>query len=95
MVFLILFLSFSLKNDAFLIGFKSFLILFSYSFYAILLLSHALWLYLFPDSRPDFMIIPSSYVCLLSNFLVVYCFPVYQCTLYPLCFILNHCRVLL
>ena len=33
MVFLILFLSFSLKNDAFLIGFKSFLILFSYSFY--------------------------------------------------------------
>ena len=33
MVFLILFLSFSLKNDAFLIGFKSFLILFSYSSY--------------------------------------------------------------
>ena len=33
MVFLILFLSFSLKNDAFLIGFKSFFILFSYSFY--------------------------------------------------------------
>ena len=33
MVFLILFLSFILKNDAFLIGFKSFLILFSYSFY--------------------------------------------------------------
>ena len=33
MVFLILFLSFSLKNDAFLIGFNSFLILFSYSFY--------------------------------------------------------------
>ena len=33
MVFLILFLSFSLKNDAFLIGLKSFLILFSYSFY--------------------------------------------------------------
>ncbi len=33
MVFLILFLLFILKNDAFLIGFKSFLILFSYSFY--------------------------------------------------------------
>ena len=33
MVFLILFLSFIFKNDAFLIGFKSFLILFSYSFY--------------------------------------------------------------
>ena len=33
MVFLILFLSFSLKNDAFLIGFKSFLILLSYTFY--------------------------------------------------------------
>ena len=35
MVFLILFLSFSLKNDAFLIGFKSFLIFFSYSFYLV------------------------------------------------------------
>ena len=51
MAFLIVFPSFTPKKDAFLIGFKSFLILFSYSFLFVLLISHTLWLQLFPDSR--------------------------------------------
>ena len=92
MVFLILFLSFILKNDAFLIGFKSFLILFSYSFY--LFCS-----FLMHDGCSFFRtlagltIIP--FLMLFINQLpIVYCFPVYHSP-YILLFSLTHCHFFL
>ena len=96
MVFLILFLSFSLKNDAFLIGFKSFLILFSYSFY---LFYSFLMHYgcIFSQTLVE-LYDYSFFLCrLLSNFLlftaflciihlISYCFP-----LLTSCYYLYHC----
>ena len=86
MVFLILFLSFSLKNDAFLIGFKSFLILFSYSFYLFYsflmhygcIFSQTLWLFLL-------------LMLFIKQLPVVYCFLVYHVP-YILMLFLNHCH---
>ena len=88
MVFLILFLSFSLKNDAFLIGFKSFLILFSYSFY--LFCS-----FLMHDGCSFFRTIAGlAIIPFLMSFInqlpIVYCFPVYHSP-YILLFSLTHC----
>ena len=96
MVFLILFLSFILKNDAFLIGFKSFLILFSYSFY---LFYSFLMHYgcIFSQTLVE-LYDYSFFLCrLLSNFLlftaflciihlISYCFP-----LLTSCYYLYHC----
>ena len=89
MVFLILFLSFSLKNDAFLIGFKSFLILFSYSFYLFYsflmhygcIFSQTLWLFLL-------------LMLFIKQLPVVYCFLVYHVP-YILMLFLNHCHFFL
>ena len=88
MEFLILFLSFILKNDAFLIGFKSFLILFSYSFY--LFCS-----FLMHDGCSFFRTIAGlaiiPFLMLFINQLpIVYCFPVYHSP-YILLFSLTHC----
>ena len=87
MVFLILFLSFSLKNDAFLIGLKSFLILFSYSFYLFcLFLMHDGCS--FSRTLAGLTIIP--FLMLFINQLpIVYCFPVYHSP-YILLFSLTH-----
>ena len=87
MVFLILFLSFSLKNDAFLIGFKSFLILFSYSFY--LFCS-----FLMHDGCSFFRTIAGlAIIPFLMSFInqlpIVYCFPVYHAP-YILMLFLNY-----
>ena len=90
MVFLILFLSFILKNDAFLIGFKSFLILFSYSFY---LFYSFLMHYgcIFSQTLVE-LYDYSFFLCrLLSNFLF---FPVYHAP-YILMLFLNHCHFFL
>ena len=89
MVFLILFLSFILKNDAFLIGFKSFLILFSYSFYLFYsflmhygcIFSQTLWLFLL-------------LMLFIKQLPVVYCFLVYHVP-YILMLFLNHCHFFL
>ena len=99
MVFLILFLSFILKNDAFLIGFKSFLILFSYSFY---LFYSFLMHYdcIFSQTLVE-LYDYSFFLCrLLSNFLlftaflcimhlISYCFPLL--TAISSCYYLYHC----
>ena len=87
MVFLILFLSFILKNDAFLIGLKSFLILFSYSFYLFcLFLMHDGCS--FSRTLAGLTIIP--FLMLFINQLpIVYCFPVYHSP-YILLFSLTH-----
>ena len=99
MVFLILFLSFSLKNDAFLIGFKSFLILFSYSFY---LFYSFLMHYgcIFSQTLVGLYDYSFFLCCLLSNFplftaflcimhLISYCFPLL--TAISSCYYLYHC----
>ena len=99
MVFLILFLSFSLKNDAFLIDFKSFFILFSYSFY---LFYSFLMHYgcIFSQTLVE-LYDYSFFLCrLLSNFLlftaflciihlISYCFPLL--TAISSCYYLYHC----
>ena len=88
MVFLIVFPSFRPKNDAFLIGFKSFLILFSYSFY--LFCS-----FLMHDGCSFFRTIAGlAIIPFLMSFInqlpIVYCFPVYHSP-YILLFSLTHC----
>ena len=84
MVFLILFLSFILKNDAFLIGFKSFLILFSYSFY---LFYSFLMHYgcIFSQTLVELYDYSFFLCCLLSNFLL---FTAFLCIMHliSLCF---------
>ena len=84
MVFLILFLSFILKNDAFLIGFKSFLILFSYSFY---LFYSFLMHYgcIFSQTLRLFLFLMSF----IKQLPIVYCFPVYHAP-YILMLFLNY-----
>ena len=88
MVFLIVFPSFRPKNNAFLIGFKSFLILFSYSFY--LFCS-----FLMHDGCSFFRTIAGlAIIPFLMSFInqlpIVYCFPVYHSP-YILLFSLTHC----
>ena len=87
MVFLIVFPSFTPKKDAFLIGFKSFLILFSYSFYLFcLFLMHDGCS--FSRTLAGLTIIP--FLMLFINQLpIVYCFPVYHSP-YILLFSLTH-----
>ena len=89
MVFLILFPSFMPKNDAFLIGFKSFFLLFSYSFYLFcLFLMHDGCS--FSRTLAGLTIIP--FLMLFINQLpIVYCFPVYHAP-YILMLFLNHCH---
>ena len=88
MAFLIVFPSFTPKKDAFLIGFKSFLILFSYSFY--LFCS-----FLMHDGCSFFRTIAGlAIIPFLMSFInqlpIVYCFPVYHSP-YILLFSLTHC----
>ena len=88
MVFLIVFPSFILKKAAFLIGFNSFLLLFSYSFY--LFCS-----FLMHDGCSFFRTIAGlaiiPFLMLFINQLpIVYCFPVYHSP-YILLFSLTHC----
>ena len=92
MVFLIVFPSFTPKKDAFLIGFKSFLILFSYSFYLFcLFLMHDGCS--FSRTLAGLTIIP--FLMLFINQLpIVYCFPVYHSP-YILLFSLTHCHFFL
>ena len=87
MAFLIVFPSFTPKKDAFLIGFKSFLILFSYSFYLFcLFLMHDGCS--FSRTLAGLTIIP--FLMLFINQLpIVYCFPVYHSP-YILLFSLTH-----
>ncbi len=92
MVFLIVFPSFRPKNNAFLIGFKSFLILFSYSFY--LFCS-----FLMHDGCSFFRTIAGlAIIPFLMSFInqlpIVYCFPVYHSP-YIFMFFLNHCHFFL
>ena len=92
MVFLIVFPSFRPKNNAFLIGFKSFLILFSYSFY--LFCS-----FLMHDGCSFFRTIAGlAIIPFLMSFInqlpIVYCFPVYHSP-YILLFSLTHCHFFL
>ena len=89
MVFLILFLSFNLKNDAFLIGFKSFLILFSYSFY---LFYSFLMHYdcIFSQTLVE-LYDYSFFMSFIKQLPIVYCFPVYHAP-YILMLFLNHCH---
>ena len=87
MVFLIVFPSFRPKNDAFLIGFNSFLILFSYSFY--LFCS-----FLMHDGCSFFRTIAGlAIIPFLMSFInqlpIVYCFPVCHSP-YIFMFFLNH-----
>ena len=87
MVFLIVFPSFRPKNNAFLIGFKLFLILFSYSFY--LFCS-----FLMHDGCSFFRTIAGlAIIPFLMSFInqlpIVYCFPVYHSP-YIFMFFLNH-----
>ena len=86
MVFLILFLSFILKNDAFLIGFKSFLILFSYSFY---LFYSFLMHYGCIFSQTLVELYDYSFMLFIKQLPVVYCFPVYHAP-YILMLFLNY-----
>ena len=92
MVFLILFLSFILKNDAFLIGFKSFLILFSYSFY---LFYSFLMHYgcIFSQTRRTLRLF-LFLMSFIKQLPIVYCFPVYHAP-YILMLFLNHCHFFL
>ena len=88
MVFLIVFPSFILKKAAFLIGFNSFLLLFSYSFY--LFCS-----FLMHDGCSFFRTIAGlAIIPFLMSFInqlpIVYCFPVYHSP-YILLFSLTHC----
>ena len=96
MTFLIVFPSFTPKKDAFLIGFKSFLILFSYSFY---LFYSFLMHYgcIFSQTLVGLYDYSFFLCCLLSNFplftaflciihLISYCFP-----LLTSCYYLYHC----
>ena len=79
MAFLIVFPSFTPKKDAFFIGFKSFLILFSYSvytFYSFLIQYNCSFAYFscmmaaaFPGLSPDLRLF-LSLCCLLINFLL-------------------------
>ena len=87
MVFLIVFPSFILKKAAFLIGFNSFLLLFSYSFYLFcLFLMHDGCS--FSRTLAGLTIIP--FLMLFINQLpIVYCFPVYHSP-YIFMFFLNH-----
>ena len=92
MAFLIVFPSFTPKKDAFLIGFKSFLILFSYSFY--LFCS-----FLMHDGCSFFRTIAGlAIIPFLMSFInqlpIVYCFPVYHAP-YILMLFLNHCHFFL
>ena len=87
MVFLIVFPSFILKKAAFLIGFNSFLLLFSYSFY--LFCS-----FLMHDGCSFFRTIAGlAIIPFLMSFInqlpIVYCFPVYHSP-YIFMFFLNH-----
>ena len=87
MVFLIVFPSFILKKAAFLIGFNSFLLLFSYSFY--LFCS-----FLMHDGCSFFRTIAGlAIIPFLMSFInqlpIVYCFPVYHAP-YILMLFLNH-----
>ena len=92
MAFLIVFPSFTPKKDAFFIGFKSFLILFSYSFYLFcLFLMHDGCS--FSRTLAGLTIIP--FLMLFINQLpIVYCFPVYHSP-YILLFSLTHCHFFL
>ena len=87
MVFLIVFPSFILKKAAFLIGFNSFFLLFSYSFYLFcLFLMHDGCS--FSRTLAGLTIIP--FLMLFINQLpIVYCFPVYHSP-YIFMFFLNH-----
>ena len=92
MVFLIVFPSFRPKNNAFLIGFKSFLILFSYSFY--LFCS-----FLMHDGCSFFRTIAGlAIIPFLMSFInqlpIVYCFSVYHSPCIFM-FFLNHSRFFL
>ena len=92
MVFLIVFPSCRPKNNAFLIGFKSFLILVSYSFY--LFCS-----FLMHDGCSFFRTIAGlAIIPFLMSFInqlpIVYCFPVYHSP-YILLFSLTHCNFFL
>ena len=92
MAFLIVFPSFTPKKDAFFIGFKSFLILFSYSFY--LFCS-----FLMHDGCSFFRTIAGlAIIPFLMSFInqlpIVYCFPVYHSP-YILLFSLTHCHFFL
>ena len=92
MVFLIVFPSFILKKAAFLIGFNSFLLLFSYSFY--LFCS-----FLMHDGCSFFRTIAGlAIIPFLMSFInqlpIVYCFPVYHAP-YILMLFLNHCHFFL
>ena len=92
MVFLIVFPSFILKKAAFLIGFNSFFLLFSYSFYLFcLFLMHDGCS--FSRTLAGLTIIP--FLMLFINQLpIVYCFPVYHSP-YILLFSLTHCHFFL
>ena len=88
MLVLIVFPSFILKKAAFLIGFNSFLLLFSYSFY--LFCS-----FLMHDGCSFFRTIAGlAIIPFLMSFInqlpIVYCFPVYHSP-YILLFSLTHC----
>ena len=91
-VFLIVFPSFILKKAAFLIGFNSFFLLFSYSFYLFcLFLMHDGCS--FSRTLAGLTIIP--FLMLFINQLpIVYCFPVYHSP-YILLFSLTHCHFFL
>ena len=92
MAFLIVFPSFILKKAAFLIGFNSFFLLFSYSFYLFcLFLMHDGCS--FSRTLAGLTIIP--FLMLFINQLpIVYCFPVYHSP-YILLFSLTHCHFFL
>ena len=87
MVFLIVFPSFRPKNNAFLIGFKLFLILFSYSFYLFcsFLMHDGCGFF---RTLSGFMIIPFL-MPFINQLPIVYCFPVYHSP-YIFMFFLNH-----
>ena len=60
---------------------------------SILLLSHALWLYLFPDSRRTLRLF-LFLMSFIKQLPIVYCFPVYHAP-YILMLFLNHCHFFL
>ncbi len=92
MAFLIVFPSFTPKKDAFLIGFKSFLILFSYSFYLFCsFLIHDGCS--FSRTLAGLTIIPFP-MSFINQLPIVYCFPVYHSP-YILLFSLTHCHFFL
>ena len=87
MVFLIVFPSFILKKAAFLIGFNSFLLLFSYSFYLFCsFLMHDGCS--FSRTIAGLAIIPFL-MSFINQLPIVYCFPVYHSP-YIFMFFLNH-----